>query len=196
MPVPWGVGTNYHTMSDTTGPGGVVWPLSWWTQVANKEQYHVQPKKVVSSRRLQQNQVFHRLNAPRHQQQLHIVILRVRLQTIPGTRRAPLRRRNIGVGVERLLTPSSPMQCQPDAADMQTAIPVITEVLIQIHPFLRLLHLQEYPGYKCQPKKKLKVFSPKSFIDTQLESREKSLLRKVAKGSNSPTEALPSTPPT
>ena len=26
MPVPWGVGTNYHTMSDTTGPGGRLAP--------------------------------------------------------------------------------------------------------------------------------------------------------------------------
>ena len=55
----------------------------------------------------------------------------------------------------------------------------------------------KYDDMKCRIcKKKLKVFSPKYFIDTQLESREKSLLRKVAKGSNSPTEALPSTPPT
>merc|ERR1711892_1423255 len=55
------------------------------------------------------------------------------------------------------------------------------------HPYiqeaerLRLLHLQEYPGYKYQPKKKLKVTPPKSFIDTQLENREKSPLRKTAK---------------
>ena len=55
----------------------------------------------------------------------------------------------------------------------------------------------KYDDMKCRIcKKKLKVFSPKSFIDTQLESREKSPLRKVAKGSNSPTEALSSTPPT
>merc|ERR1712183_925161 len=46
---------------------------------------------------------------------------------------------------------------------------------------LRLLHMQEYPGYKYQPKKKLKVSPPKSFIDTQLENREKSPLRKTAK---------------
>ena len=26
MPVPWGMGTNYHTMSDTTGPGGRLAP--------------------------------------------------------------------------------------------------------------------------------------------------------------------------
>jgi len=45
------------------------------------------------------------------------------------------------------------------------------------HPYiqeaerLRLLHLQEYPGYKYQPKKKLKVASPKSFIDSQTENR-------------------------
>lgn len=55
------------------------------------------------------------------------------------------------------------------------------------HPYiqeaecLRLLHLQEYPGYKYCPKKKLKVTPPKSFIDTQLENREKSPLRKTAK---------------
>merc|ERR1719483_1537080 len=55
------------------------------------------------------------------------------------------------------------------------------------HPYiqeaerLRLLHLEEYPGYKYQPKKKLKVTPPKSFIDTQLENREKSPLRKTAK---------------
>jgi len=35
---------------------------------------------------------------------------------------------------------------------------------------LRLLHLQEYPGYKYQPKKKLKVSPPKSFIDSQTEN--------------------------
>ena len=45
------------------------------------------------------------------------------------------------------------------------------------HPYiqeaerLRLLHLQEYPGYKYQPKKKLKVTPPKSFIDSQTENR-------------------------
>jgi|ERR1712179_629184 len=45
------------------------------------------------------------------------------------------------------------------------------------HPYiqeaerLRLLHLQEYPGYKYQPKKKLKVSPPKSFIDSQTENR-------------------------
>jgi len=39
---------------------------------------------------------------------------------------------------------------------------------------LRLLHLQEYPGYKYQPKKKLKVSPPKSFIDSQTENRDKS----------------------
>merc|ERR1712080_380464 len=45
------------------------------------------------------------------------------------------------------------------------------------HPYiqeaerLRLLHLQEYPGYKYQPKKKLKVASPKSFIESQTENR-------------------------
>lgn len=37
---------------------------------------------------------------------------------------------------------------------------------------LRLLHLQEYPGYKYQPKKKLKVTPPRSFIDKELENRE------------------------
>ena len=39
---------------------------------------------------------------------------------------------------------------------------------------LRLLHQQEYPGYKYQPKKKLKVSPPKSFIDSQTENRDKS----------------------
>jgi len=38
---------------------------------------------------------------------------------------------------------------------------------------LRLLHLREYPGYKYQPKKKVKVIPPKSFIDSQMENREK-----------------------
>ena len=37
---------------------------------------------------------------------------------------------------------------------------------------LRLLHLQEYPGYKYKPKKKLKVTSPRSFIDKELENKE------------------------
>lgn len=37
---------------------------------------------------------------------------------------------------------------------------------------LRLLHLREYPGYKYQPKKKMKVIPPKSFIDSQMENRE------------------------
>merc|ERR1711899_533651 len=37
---------------------------------------------------------------------------------------------------------------------------------------LRLLHMQEYPGYKYQPKKKLKVTPPRSFIDKELENRE------------------------
>lgn len=52
---------------------------------------------------------------------------------------------------------------------------------------LRLLHLQEYPGYKYQPKKKLKTSPPKSFIDTQREEgkRERSASpntqRKVAR---------------
>ena len=55
------------------------------------------------------------------------------------------------------------------------------------HPYIqeaerfRLLHLQEYPGYKYQTKSKLKVTPPKSFIDTQLEIKEKSPLRETAK---------------
>jgi len=67
------------------------------------------------------------------------------------------------------------------------------------HPYiqeaerLRLLHLQEYPGYKYQPKKKLKVTPPKSFIDTQLENREKSPLRKVAKSNERHTFKLQNT---
>jgi len=67
------------------------------------------------------------------------------------------------------------------------------------HPYiqeaerLRLLHLQEYPGYKYQPKKKLKVTPPKSFIDTQLENREKSPLRKTAKTPERHTFKLQST---
>jgi transcription factor SOX4/11/12 (SOX group C) len=67
------------------------------------------------------------------------------------------------------------------------------------HPYiqeaerLRLLHLQEYPGYKYQPKKKLKVTPPKSFIDQQLENREKSPLRKTAKPSERHTFKLQST---
>jgi transcription factor SOX4/11/12 (SOX group C) len=36
---------------------------------------------------------------------------------------------------------------------------------------LRRLHQQEYPGYKYQPKKKLKASPPKSFIDSQTENR-------------------------
>ena len=46
------------------------------------------------------------------------------------------------------------------------------EPYIQEAERLRLLHLQEYPGYKYQPKKKLKVSSPKSFIDKELENRD------------------------
>jgi len=67
------------------------------------------------------------------------------------------------------------------------------------HPYiqeaerLRLLHLQEYPGYKYQPKKKLKVTPPKSFIDTQMENREKSPLRKTAKSSERHTFKLQGT---
>jgi len=41
---------------------------------------------------------------------------------------------------------------------------------------LRLLHMQEYPGYKYQPKKKLKVSPPKSFIDSQTSQENRSLL--------------------
>ena len=38
---------------------------------------------------------------------------------------------------------------------------------------LRLLHLQEYPGYKYQPKKKLKGGTPqKPFIDSQMDHQE------------------------
>ena len=46
------------------------------------------------------------------------------------------------------------------------------EPYIQEAERLRLLHLQEYPGYKYQPKKKLKVSSPRSFIDKELENRD------------------------
>merc|ERR1719410_1549504 len=46
------------------------------------------------------------------------------------------------------------------------------EPYIQEAEKLRLLHLQEYPGYKYQPKKKLKVSSPRSFIDKELENRD------------------------
>ena len=46
------------------------------------------------------------------------------------------------------------------------------EPYIQEAERLRLLHLQEYPGYKYQPKKKLKVTPPRSFIDKELENRE------------------------
>ena len=46
------------------------------------------------------------------------------------------------------------------------------EPYIQEAERLRLLHLQEYPGYKYQPKKKLKVSPPRSFIDKELENRE------------------------
>merc|ERR1712227_606685 len=46
---------------------------------------------------------------------------------------------------------------------------------------LRLLHLQEYPGYKYQPKKKLKVTPPKSFIDTQTSQESRSLLSPQSK---------------
>jgi len=55
------------------------------------------------------------------------------------------------------------------------------------HPYiqeaerLRLLHLQEYPGYKYQPKKKLKSSPPKSFIDTQMENQNKSPTIKPSK---------------
>merc|ERR1712223_136170 len=46
---------------------------------------------------------------------------------------------------------------------------------------LRLLHMQEYPGYKYQPKKKLKVSPPKSFIDTQTSQESRSLLSPQSK---------------
>merc|ERR1740129_951249 len=46
------------------------------------------------------------------------------------------------------------------------------EPYIQEAERLRLLHMQEYPGYKYQPKKKLKVSPPKSFIDSQTQSQE------------------------
>jgi len=48
------------------------------------------------------------------------------------------------------------------------------------HPYiqeaerLRLLHIQEYPGYKYQPKKKVKGTPTKSFIDSQLENKQES----------------------
>ena len=47
---------------------------------------------------------------------------------------------------------------------------------------LRLLHMQEYPGYKYQPKKKLKVSPPKSFIDSQTSQENRSLLSPLKKG--------------
>jgi len=46
------------------------------------------------------------------------------------------------------------------------------EPYIQEAEKLRLLHLQEYPGYKYQPKKKLKVSSPRSFMDKELENKD------------------------
>ena len=47
---------------------------------------------------------------------------------------------------------------------------------------LRLLHLQEYPGYKYQPKKKVKGGTPqKTFIDSQLNNQEKSPTNKPSK---------------
>merc|ERR1711874_627603 len=46
------------------------------------------------------------------------------------------------------------------------------EPYIQEAERLRLLHLQEYPGYKYQPKKKLKVTSPRSFMDKELENKD------------------------
>ena len=46
---------------------------------------------------------------------------------------------------------------------------------------LRLFHMQEYPGYKYQPKKKLKVSPPKSFIDTQTSQESRSLLSPQSK---------------
>merc|ERR1740129_298057 len=46
------------------------------------------------------------------------------------------------------------------------------EPYIQEAEKLRLLHFQEYPGYKYQPKKKLKVSSPRSFMDKELENKD------------------------
>jgi len=47
---------------------------------------------------------------------------------------------------------------------------------------LRLLHLQEYPGYKYQPKKKVKGGTPqKTFIESQLDNQEKSPTLKPSK---------------
>merc|ERR1712110_250065 len=56
------------------------------------------------------------------------------------------------------------------------------EPYIQEAERLRLLHLQEYPGYKYQPKKKLKVSPPKSFIDSQTSQENRSLLSPLKKG--------------
>merc|ERR1711994_785280 len=53
--------------------------------------------------------------------------------------------------------------------------------IIQEAERLRLLHMQEYPGYKYQPKKKLKVSPPKSFIDTQTSQESRSLLSPQSK---------------
>lgn len=58
------------------------------------------------------------------------------------------------------------------------------EPYIQEAEKLRLLHLQEYPGYKYQPKKKLKVSSPRSFIDNQLENKD------CIKGVASPSKTI------
>merc|ERR1719273_1965670 len=55
------------------------------------------------------------------------------------------------------------------------------EPYIQEAERLRLLHLQEYPGYKYQPKKKLKVTPPKSFIDSQTSQENRSLLNSPLK---------------
>ena len=64
------------------------------------------------------------------------------------------------------------------------------EPYIQEAERLRLLHLQEYPGYKYQPKKKLKVTPPKSFIDKELENRERSPLKRTRAGSERHTFKL------
>ena len=61
------------------------------------------------------------------------------------------------------------------------------EPYIQEAERLRLLHLQEYPGYKYQPKKKCKVTgatSPRSFIDKEMENRND------INGVSSPSKAI------